>query len=111
MAQRGRPKKSKTTETTVAVKVDHAKLLKQFEEQQVIQTETLYKDLAAIKKKVDYALTHVGFMDESESISQAAFKAGRAYGPLDEANDKLEEMLDDIYNTYDFDHYDDINNN
>ena len=107
---RGRKPKIKTEET-VAVKVDHAKLLKQFEEQQVIQTEALYKELALLKKKVDLALTHVGNMREVDLFSEAIFKAGRAYGPLDEANDKLEEMLDDIYNTYDFDHYDDINEN
>lgn len=110
MARRGRPKKS-TTEVTVATPVDHAKLLKQFEEQQIIQTEALYKDLALIRKKVDLALTKIGFIDDAESLSQAAFKAGRAYGPLDEANDKLEEMLDNMFDTYDFDHYDDIFDN
>ena len=107
MAQRGRPKKK----VIEAVSVDHAKLLKQFEEEQVIKTEALYKDLALIRKKVDLALTKIGFIDEAESLSQAAFKAGRAYGPLDEANDKLQEMLDDIYNTYDFDYYDDMFDN
>ena len=105
MARRGRPKKSE--ELTVATPVDHAKLLKQFEQEQRVQLETLYKDLAAIRKKVDYALTHIGFMDSAENLSEAAFKAGRAFGPLDEANDKLEEMLEDIYNTYDFNHWDD----
>lgn len=107
MAQRGRPKKSKT-DVTIPVKVDHAKLLKQFEQEQRVQLETLYKDLASIRKKVDYALSHIGFMDTVESLGEAAFKAGRAYGPLDDANDKLEEMLDDIYNNNDFDHYNDI---
>ena len=105
MARRGRPKKSQ--ELTVATPVDHAKLLKQFEELQVIKTEALYKDLASIRQKVDLALTLVGNMREVDLFSEAIFKAGRAYGPLDEANDKLEEMLEDIYNTYDFDHWDD----
>ena len=109
MARRGRPKKSE--ELTVATPVDHAKLLKQFEQEQKVQLETLYKDLAVIRKKVDLALTKIGFIDEAESLSQAAFKAGRAYGPLDEANDKLEEMLDGIYDNNDFDHYDDIFDN
>jgi hypothetical protein len=106
MAKRGRPRKSE--ELTIATPVDHAKLLKQFEQEQRVQLETLYKDLAVIRKKVDLALTKIGFIDEAESLSQAAFKAGRAYGPLDEANDKLEEMLDGIYDNNDFDHYDDI---
>ena len=109
MAKRGRPRKSQ--ELTVATPVDHAKLLKQFEQEQRVQLETFYKELAAIKKKVDYALTHVGFMDSVESLGEAAFKAGRAYGPLDEANDKLEEMLEKIYGNHDFDHYDDIFDN
>ena len=107
---RGRKPKIKT-EDTVAVVVDHAKLLKQFEQEQKVQLETLYKDLALIRKKVDYALTHIGFMDSVESLGEAAFKAGRAYGPLDEANDKLEQMLDDMYAESDFDHYDDLFDN
>jgi len=107
MAQRGR----KPKETTVAVKIDHAKLLKQFEQEQQVQLETFYKDLAKIKQKVNYALTHIGFMDDAENLSQAAFKAGRAFGPLDEANDKLEEMLEDIYSKTDLEHWDDINDN
>lgn len=109
MARRGRPKKSE--ELTVATPVDHAKLLKQFEQEQRVQLETLYKDLALIRKKVDYALTHIQLMDDCESLSHAAFRAGRAYGPLDEANDKLEEMLEKIYGNHDFDHYDDIFDN
>lgn len=110
MAKRGRPKKS-TTELTVPVKVDHAKLLKQFEQEQRIQLETMYKDLAVIRQKVDYALTQIGFMDNCETLGEAAFKAGRAYGPLDEANDKIQEILDDIYDGNDLDHWEDIVNN
>ena len=108
MAKRGRPAKAKTVEPTVAVKVDHAKLLKQFEEEQRLQLESFYKDLARVKQKVDLALTQIGFMDECDNLSQAAFKAGRAYGPLDQANDQLEEMLEKIYGETDFDHWDDI---
>jgi len=106
MAQRGRPRK--TQELTVATPVDHAKLLKQFEEERKIQMEALYKQLALIRRNVDRALTQVGFMDDVESVSQAAFKAGRAYGPLDQANDDLEEILDTMYNNNDLDHYEDI---
>lgn len=107
---RGRKPKVKTEET-VAVKVDHAKLLKQFEEEQVIKTEALYKDLANVKHQLSLALTQIGFIDSSETLGEAAFKAGRAYGPLDEANDKLEEILEDMYGNSDFDHYEDILNN
>jgi hypothetical protein len=82
--------------------------LKVLETARIIEIEQLYKDVAKVKKQVDYALTHIGFMDNCESLSHAAFRAGRAYGPLDEANDKLEEVLEAIFNTYDFDHWDDI---
>lgn len=109
MARRGRPKKSE--ELTVATPVDHAKLLKQFEEEQIIQREALYKDLALIKKKVDLVLTHIGNMKQVDLFSEAIFKAGRAYGPLDEANDKLEEILDGIHGNSDFDHWDDVYEN
>ncbi len=102
MAQRGRPKKLKT-DVTIPVKVDHAKLLKQFEEEQRIQLETFYKKLAKVRNLTDLALTQIGFMDSAENLSEAAFKAGRAYGPLDKANDELEEMLNDMFDNNDFD--------
>ena len=70
---RGRKPKVKT-EQTVAVVVDHAKLLKQFEQEQRLQLESLYKDLADIKHKIDYALTHVGHMDRVDSLGEASFK-------------------------------------
>ena len=106
MARRGRPKK----ELTVAVKVDHAKLLKQSEQEQKVQMESLYKDLAKIKHQVDLALTQIGFMDSAENLSEAAFKAGRAYCPLDKANDKLEQLLEYMYAETDFDHWEDVAN-
>jgi tRNA(Ser,Leu) C12 N-acetylase TAN1 len=110
MARRGRPKKV-NTETTELVKIDYAKLLKQTEEQHKLQLETFYKDLANLKGKIQTALDKIGFIDEAESLSQAAFKAGRAFGPLDEANDKIEEMLEDLYRNTDLDHWDDIDYN
>lgn len=116
MAQRGRPKKVVPTlqdalqaeKAVEKVTVNHAKLLKQFEQEQQVQLETLYKNLANIRHLVDSALTQIGFMDECDNVSQAAFKAGRAYGPLDEAHDKIKEILDGIYSNNDFDHYEDI---
>lgn len=105
------PRGRKPKETTVAVTIDHAKLLKQFKEEHELQLQTLYKDLATIKDKVAFSLRHVGLIDECDNIAEAAFKAGRAYGPLDEVNDKLETMLDTMYDNYDFDHWDDINDN
>lgn len=109
MAKRGRKPKQ---ELVVAVPtVDHAKLLKQFEQEQRVQLETFYKELAKVKYQLDLALTHVSLMDNCETVGEAAFKAGRAYGPLNEANDKLEEMLDEMYGNNDFDHYEDIIDN
>lgn len=110
MAKRGRPKKS-TTETTVAVRIDHAKLLKQFEEGQRIGLEELYKDLANLKHKVDLALTHVHHVTSCDSLAEAAFKVGRAYDPLDKVNDKLEDMLEDLRVDNNFRHYDHIIDN
>lgn len=107
MAKRGRKPKIQTEPCSP---IDHAKLLKQFEQEQRVQLETFYKDLSKLKASIDTALTHIGFIDSSENLAEAAFKAGRAYGPLDEANDKLEEILDEIYSNNDFDHYDDILN-
>lgn len=106
MAKRGRPRKSQ--ELTVPVVIDHAKLLKDFEKEHQAKLEKLYKELALIKRNVDRALTQIGFMDDVENISQAVFKAGRAYGPLDQANDDLEGILEDMFMNSDFDHYDDI---
>jgi len=109
MARGRKPKE----QAVVPVVVDHAKLLKEFEQEQRVQLETLYKDLAKVKYNIDESLRQIGFMDEAESLSQAAFKAGRAFGPLDQANDKLEKILDDMYNfNYDdLDHWDDIIDN
>ena len=105
MAKRGRKPKNATV---AAPAIDHAKLLKQFEQEQLIQLETFYKSLAKIKSSIDAALTQIEFIDDCEKLSEASFKAGRAYGPLGEANDKLEEILDDIYNNHDFDHWESI---
>jgi hypothetical protein len=104
------PRGRKPKEKTVDTKLDDARLLKQLELQQRLQLESLYKDLAKIKHQVDLSLTQIGFIDEAENLSQAAFKAGRAYGPLDEANDKLEEILENIYSNNDLNHWDDIFN-
>jgi hypothetical protein len=111
MTQKGRPKKIKTEETIVPAVIDHAKLLKQREQEQQIQLEELYKELSKIKHNINLALTQIGFIDSCDNLAEAAFKSGRAYGPLDEANDKLEEILEDIYNNNDVDHWDDIFDN
>ena len=92
MARGRKPKE----QAIVPAVVDHAKALKQFEQEQRLQLEEYYKELAKIKYKVDHALTHIGFIDSCETVADAGFKAGRAFGPLDEANDRLREMLDDI---------------
>jgi hypothetical protein len=111
MAKRGRPAKAKTTETvSVMEQNDYVKLRKQFEQEQQVQIESLYKDLAKVKNQIDLALTHVSLMDNCETVGEAAFKAGRAFGPLDEANDRLEEILESIFSENDLDHWDDVNN-
>jgi hypothetical protein len=109
MAQRGRPKKVQTVATKVTA-TDYEKVLQQREQEQQVQLETLYKELAKIKHNVNVALNKIGFIDSCENLAEAAFKSGRAYGPLDEANDKLEEVLDKMYETNDFDHWEDVNN-
>jgi Tfp pilus assembly protein PilO len=109
MAQRGRPKKQKTE--PVMEQNEYVKLAKQFEQEQQVQLETLYKELANLKDKIGDALRQVALMDECETVAAAAFRAGRAYGPLSDANDKLETMLDNIYEANDFDHWDDVLNN
>jgi hypothetical protein len=111
MAQRGRPKKQKEELTVIRPEVDYQKLLKQREQEQQVQLETLYKELANLKDKIGDALRHVALMDESETVAEAAFRAGRAYGPLSDANDKLEEVLDKMYEANDFNHWDDIFDN
>ena len=105
MAKRGRKPKNATVASPA---IDHAKLLKQFEQEQRVQLETFYKDLALIRRKVDLALYNIGRVDNSENLSEAAFKAGRAYDKLDEANDKLEEILNDIFDNNDVDDWRDI---
>ena len=85
--------------------------LKVLEIARIKEIEALYIDLARVKQNVDEALTKVGFMDESETVADAAFKAGRVYSFLDKANDKLEEMLDNIYESNDFDHWNDVLDN
>ena len=89
MARGRKPKE----QAIVPAVVDDAKLLKQYEQEQKVQLEEYYKELAKIKYKVDHALTHIGFIDSCETVAEAGFKAGRAFGPLDEANDRLKEMF------------------
>jgi hypothetical protein len=109
MAQRGRPKKQKTE--PVMEQNEYVKLTKQFEQEQQIQMEALYKELAIIKDKMGDAIRQVALIDECETVAAAAFRAGRAFGPLSEANDKLETILDNIYDANDFDHWDDLSDN
>jgi hypothetical protein len=108
MPQRGRPKKQKETVPFMEQK-DYAKLVKDFDQERTLQMTELYNDLAKMKNKVAYALRHVGMIDECGTIAEAAFKAGRVYGPLDELNDQLDTMLENLYENNDFDHWDDIN--
>ena len=100
---RGRKPKVQATKAEVDIKI--------LEIARIKEIEALYIDLARVKQNVDVALTKVGFMDESETVADAAFRAGRAYSYLDKANDKLEEILDNLYDTYDLENWNDITNN
>ena len=105
---RGRKPKQTTETVPFMEQKDYAKLVKDFDQEKTLQMTELYKDLAKMKDKVNYALRHVGMIDECGTIAEAAFKAGRIYGPLDEVNDKLEEMLETLYENNDFEHWDDV---
>ena len=109
MAQRGRPKKQESA-VVACPPIDHAKLLKQFEEEQRIQLEDFYKKLAKIKVHIDSAYRRIDFIGEAETLSEAAFKAGRAYESIDKANDELGDILDEIYDNNDFEYWDDLDN-
>jgi hypothetical protein len=111
MAQRGRPKKIKAVVEPKLTPAYYEKALAQRDQEQKVQLETLYKDLAKVKHNLSVALNKIGFIDSCENLAEAAFKAGRAYGPLDEANDKLEEILEEIYSNNNVDHWDDVNDN
>jgi len=106
---RGRKPKQTTETVPFMEQKDYAKLVKDFDQERTLQMTELYNDLAKMKNKVAYALRHVGMIDECGTIAEAAFKAGRVYGPLDELNDQLDTMLENLYENNDFDHWDDIN--
>jgi hypothetical protein len=108
MARGRKPKE--TTPAIVKKEVNQFAVdLKVLEIARIKEIEALYIDLTRVKQNVDEALTKVGFMDESETVADAAFKAGRVYSFLDKANDKLEEILDTLYDAYDLEHWNDIN--
>ena len=105
-----RPKKQvqpseKKVEANDAEELKELKFLAEIREKEL---EILYKDLAILKDLVNTSLNQVGLMDQCETLSEAAFRAGRAYGPLDKANDKLDNMLTDLYEGNDFEYYTDI---
>ena len=104
-----RPKKqAQTSEKKVQTRSNELEELRQLSKIRDREKEILYKDLAILKDFVDLSLTQIGFIDSSESLGEAAFKAGRAYNSLDKASDKLTNMLDNMYEAGDFDHYEDV---
>lgn len=104
-----RPKKqAQTSEKKVQTNAEELKELKFLAEIRDREKEILYKNLAILKDFVDSSLNQIGFIDQSENISEAAFRAGRAYNSLDKASDKLTNMLDGMYEAGDFDHYEDV---
>jgi hypothetical protein len=109
---RGRKPKETTTSAVVKKEVNQFAVdLKILEIARIKEIEALYIDLAKVKQNVDEALTRIGFMDEVDSVAAAAFKAGRTYTFLDKANDKLEEILSNLYDAYDLEDWGDITNN
>lgn len=73
--------------------------------------EDIYKNLASLKLLVDNAVERLVNIDQSKGLADAAFNAGIAYADINKASDKLYEMLEGIYDTNDFDHWDDVLNN
>lgn len=108
MAQRGRPKKQ-TNIMTLAEMLERDVKKQEAKKEKNKELEELYIKLAKLKSIIDNAHTRVSLMDEEETISALAFKAGRAYEKLTESNNILESILDDIYNANDFEYYEDIN--
>ena len=112
MAKRGRkpkvvvPTLNDAKEAIVAL--SSAKELKKLEQEQKLQIESLYKDLCRIKNTVDAAYSNIAFMDEAESLAAAVFNGGKAHVQLSAVMDKLEEILDNIYDNNDVEYYNDI---
>ncbi len=104
MAQRGRPKKIKQEPTVSDAQVELT-MLKIGREKEI---EQLYKDLARVKRYINSGLYQVGNIDSCENLAEAAFKAGRAYSPLDKANDNLDDILEKIREDNDFEYWDDL---
>ena len=72
------------------------------------ELKILYKDLAILKHLVSSSLTDLSAIDMSDTVGEAAFKAGKAYVPLNRVDDKLEKMLDDLYEANQFEYYQDV---
>lgn len=100
MAKRGRKPKQATSEVHQELEMLQARTER--------ATQKLYTDLAVIKDALQRAFNHLGTIESSDNLAEAAFKAGRAFNPIDRINDKLEEMLDELYEDNDFDHWEDI---
>ncbi len=102
MAKRGR--KPKTTQPISEIHQEFEMLQARTER----ATQKLYTDLAVLKDAINRAFNHLGTIESSDNLAEAAFKAGRAFNPIDKVNEKLEEMLDELYEDNDFDHWEDI---
>ena len=111
MAQRGRPKKQTSTSImTLAEMLEKDVKKQEAKKEKNKELEEVYIELAKLKTVIDDAHTRVSFMDEVETVSAIAFKAGRAYEKLTEALNKLELILEEVYdNNMHFEYYGDIN--
>ena len=90
---------------TNAEELKELKFLAEIREKEL---KILYKNLAILKDLVSSSLTNLSAIDMSDTVGEAAFKAGKAYVPLNRADDKLEEMLDNLYEENEFEHYQDV---
>ena len=99
-----RPKKQ-VSATAAAEELKEFKFLAEIREKEL---KILYKDLAILKDLVSTTLIDLSSIDMSDTVGEAAFKAGKAYVPLNRADDKLEKMLDDLYEANEFEHYQEI---
>lgn len=106
MAQRGRKPKIKT----VITEVDYSKLLKEDQLKYETKMKSLYKKLSTIKYEINSSLYELNNISECKTLAEAAYIAGKSHVPLYTANDKLEDVLDEMYDEEDFDHWDDISN-
>lgn len=105
MAKRGRKPKVSLPISTIEQELED---LRAKSERDITR---IYKDLAKIKDYMQNAYNYISDIDTSRTIADAAFKAGRSFNHLDRANDMLEDVLQEIFEDTDLDHWEDVLDN